>query len=62
MKNPVEFVREVRQEAARITWPGRRETISWSLMIFAFVALASIFFLVVDKAIAYAVKLLLGVV
>ncbi len=61
MKNPVEFLREVRQEGARITWPGRRETLSWALMIFAFVAVSAIFFLVVDKIIAWVVKLLLGV-
>ncbi|MBX3503039.1 MAG: preprotein translocase subunit SecE [Alphaproteobacteria bacterium] len=61
MKNPVEFLREVRQEGARITWPGRRETLSWSVMIFIFVTLAAIFFLVVDKIIAWVVKLLLGV-
>ena len=61
MKNPVEFLREVRQEGARITWPGRRETLSWSMMIFIFVALSAIFFLVVDKIIAFVVKLLLGV-
>lgn len=61
MKNPVEFLREVRQEGARITWPGRRETLSWAMMIFIFVALSAMFFLVVDKIIAFVVKLLLGV-
>ncbi len=61
MKNPVEFLREVRQEGARITWPGRRETLSWALMIFIFVAISAVFFLVVDKIIAAVVKLLLGV-
>jgi preprotein translocase subunit SecE len=61
MKNPVEFFREVRQEGARITWPGRRETLSWAMMIFIFVAVSAVFFLVVDKLIAFVVKLLLGV-
>ena len=61
MKNPVEFLREVRQEGARITWPGRRETLSWAMMIFVFVAISAVFFLVVDKIIAFVVKLLLGV-
>ena len=61
MKNPVEFFREVRQEGARITWPGRRETLSWAMMIFIFVAISAVFFLVVDKLIAFIVKLLLGV-
>jgi len=61
MKNPVEFLREVRQEGARITWPGRRETLFVALMIFVFVAISAVFFLVVDKLIAWIVKLLLGV-
>ena len=25
--NPAEFIREVRQEAAKVTWPTRKETV-----------------------------------
>jgi preprotein translocase subunit SecE len=60
-KNPVEFIREVRQEVAKVTWPGRRETGVTTMMVFAFVAIAAVFFLAVDQVVSYAIKLLLGV-
>ena len=60
-KNPVEFLREVRQEVAKVTWPGRRETMVTTMMVFVFVAIAAVFFLAVDQMVSYAVKLLLGV-
>jgi preprotein translocase subunit SecE len=60
-KNPIEFVREVRAEVARVNWPGRRETMITTTMVFIFVVIAAVFFLVADKIIAFVVKLLLGV-
>ena len=59
-KNPVEFFREVRQEASKVTWPGRRETAVTTAMVFAFAALAAFFFLAADQIISFAVKLTLG--
>ena len=60
-KNPLEFVREVRSEAAKVTWPTRRETMITTSMVFIFVVIAALFFLVADKIIGFIVKLLLGV-
>ena len=60
-KNPIEFFREVRQESAKVTWPGRRETMVTTAMVFAFAALAAFFFLAADQLISYVVKLVLGV-
>ena len=48
--NPFEFIQEVRQEAAKVTWPTRRETMITTVMVLIMVALASVFFLVVDAA------------
>ena len=50
-KNPVEFVREVRAEVAKVTWPTRRETMITTSMVFIFVVIAALFFLVADKII-----------
>ena len=58
---PIEFVREVRAEVARVTWPTRRETMITTSMVFIFVVISSLFFLVADKIIGFVVKLLLGV-
>ena len=60
-KNPVEFVREVRAEASKVTWPTRRETMITTSMVFIFVVIAALFFLVADKIIGFVVRLLLGV-
>jgi preprotein translocase subunit SecE len=59
--NPITYFREVRQEASKVVWPGRRETTVTTAMVFIFVVIASIFFLAVDKIIALVVRLLLGV-
>ena len=60
-KNPVEFVREVRAEVSKVTWPTRRETMITTSMVFIFVVFAALFFLVADKIIAFVVKTLLGI-
>ena len=57
-KNPIEFVREVRAEVAKVTWPTRRETMITTSMVFIFVVIAALFFLVADKIIGFVVKLL----
>ncbi len=58
--SPAQFVRQVRHEAQKVTWPSRKETWIASLMVFIMVALASVFFLVVDQALAFVVRLILG--
>jgi preprotein translocase subunit SecE len=59
--NPVEFVQEVRQEAKKITWPSRRETMITTVMVLIMVVLASVFFLVVDMILKWGVdKVLFG--
>ena len=59
--NPIEFVREVRAEVAKVTWPTRRETMITTSMVFIFVVIAAIFFLLADKVIGFVIKTLLGV-
>ena len=45
--NPGQFVREVRQEVSKVTWPTRKETTITTGMVFLMVFLAAIFFLLV---------------
>jgi preprotein translocase subunit SecE len=58
--SPTEFIRQVRQEANKVTWPSRKETLVTGAMVFVMVALFGAFFLVVDQALSFAVRLLLG--
>jgi preprotein translocase subunit SecE len=60
-KNPVEFVREVRSEVSKVTWPTRRETMITTSMVFIFVVIAALFFLAADRIIGFAVRQLLGI-
>ena len=59
--NPFEFIQEVRQEANKITWPSRKETMITTVMVLIMVALASVFFLIVDIILKWGVdKILFG--
>ncbi|MFN8758476.1 MAG: preprotein translocase subunit SecE [Tagaea sp.] len=55
-----EFVRQVRQEANKVTWPTRKETFVTTAMVFAMSFLAAIFFFVVDWFVSHGVRLILG--
>ena len=57
--NPIEFIQQVRQEAAKVTWPTRRETMITTVMVLIMVALSSVFFLIVDAALHWLVERLL---
>ena len=59
--SPFKFMQEVRTEAAKVTWPTRRETAVTTAMVFVMVALASIFFLLADQVMRFIVTLLLGI-
>ena len=58
--NPIAFMQEVRQEVAKVTWPTRKVVSITTLMVLIMVALASIFFLLVDQTLSWIVRLVLG--
>ena len=58
--SPAEFVRQVRQETSKVTWPSRKETGLTTAMVFVMASLAAIFFLIIDKIITFGVELILG--
>ena len=58
--NAAEFVQQVRQELARVTWPTRKETMVTTAMVFVMVFIAAAFFFVVDQVLSYGVRLLFG--
>jgi preprotein translocase subunit SecE len=58
--NPAKFAQEVRQEAAKVTWPSRKETIVTTGMVFVMVVLAAAFFFVADQILSFGVKLMMG--
>jgi preprotein translocase subunit SecE len=58
---PAKFVREVRAEITRVTWPSRKETLVTTGLVFAMAAMAAIFFFVVDQVIGLGVRALFNV-
>ncbi len=58
--SPAQFVREVRQEMARVTWPTRKETAITTAMVLAMTVLAALFFFLVDQVLGWGVRLILG--
>ena len=59
MKNPVQFVNEVRSEASKVVWPTRKEAGVTTLMVFIMATLVAIFFFFVDQILAWGVDILL---
>ena len=60
MKNPLQFIEEVRQETSKVTWPTWKEVWITTIMVLVMVALTSTFFLLADVVISRVIKLVLG--
>ena len=58
--NPAQFMREVRQEVGKVTWPSRKETGITTAMVFIMSVCAALFFLLTDTIISELVQLVLG--
>lgn len=58
--NPFQFLQEVRSEAAKVTWPSRRETLITTGLVLAMIVVSSLFFLVADTVIRWSLGLILG--
>ena len=59
--NPVQFVQEVRQEVAKVTWPTRKEVWITTLAVLVMVTMASIFFMLADQVMGYLVSFILSI-
>ena len=58
--NVAQFAQQVRQEASRVTWPTRKETMVTTAMVFLMVFIAAGFFFLVDQILSYGVRLVFG--
>lgn len=59
--NPAKFIREVRQETGKVTWPTRKETTISVTMVVVLTLVAAVFFLLVDNIVRWGVEAILGV-
>jgi preprotein translocase subunit SecE len=57
---PIEFLRQVRQEVSKVTWPSRRETITSTIMVIIMVVIMALFFVLVDQVLSIGIRAVLG--
>jgi len=61
MANPFQFVQQVKNEASKVVWPSRKETVITTIMVFVMATLAAGFFFGIDQLFRFAVPALTGV-
>ena len=59
--NPIQFLQQVRQETAKVTWPSRNEVLISTVMVLVLVIAASLFFLLADQVISWLVSMMLSI-
>ena len=57
---PAKFVRDVRAEMGKVTWPGRRDTMVTTGLVLAMAVLTAAFFFVIDQGFGLGVRVLFG--
>ncbi len=58
--NPIAFLKQVRSETAKVTWPSRRETMISTVMVFVLVFLAAVLFFAADQLMGWLIGLVLS--
>lgn len=58
--SPAVFVRQVKQEIAKITWPTRKEAMQGTVVVIVASIIIALFLLVVDSLFKFVVKLIIG--
>ncbi|HQX27773.1 MAG TPA: preprotein translocase subunit SecE [Alphaproteobacteria bacterium] len=57
---PIEYIRQVRAEMKKVTWPTRQETTVSVMAVFVMVFVASLFLFFADQVIAFIIKQILS--
>jgi preprotein translocase subunit SecE len=58
--SPIEYLRQVKSEARKVTWPSRQETTVSTIAVFVMVVFASIFMFAADQIMALVVHQILN--
>lgn len=57
--SPGQYIREVKSEMKKVTWPSRQETTVSLIAVFVMVAIVSLFLFVADQVLAFIVRWIL---
>jgi preprotein translocase subunit SecE len=60
MYNPINFLRSVKQEAFKVTWPSKKETLMGSITVIFMAIISSLFFLLLDQLFKFGLSFLIG--
>ena len=58
--NPGEFIRQVRAEGSKVTWPTRQETVTTAIFVAIMMTVLALFFLGIDSIFGKVVQMLLS--
>lgn len=58
--SPIEFLKQVRAEVKKVTWPTKNETMVSTIAVFIMVTIVAVFLYFSDQVIAYLVRLIMG--
>lgn len=58
--SPLQFIQQVRAEAAKVTWPTRKETITATIGVIVMAVVAAIFFVLVDQIVGFFIRQVLS--
>ena len=58
--NPAKYLREVRQEVSKVTWPSKKETFTTSGIVLVVISIAAVILMLLDQFCAFIVRIILG--
>ena len=58
--NPAKYLREVRQEVSKVTWPSKRETFTSAGIVLVVISIAAIILMLLDQFFSFIVRVVLG--
>ena len=58
--NPAKYLREVRQEVSKVTWPTKKETFTTSGIVLVVISIAAVILMLVDQFFSFLVRVILG--
>ena len=58
--NPAKYLREVRQEVSKVTWPSKRETFTSAGIVLVMISIAAIILMLLDQFFSFIVRIVLG--
>ena len=59
--NPLEFFQQVRNEALKVTWTSRNETMVSTIMVLIMVAIMALFFFLIDQSLRFGICTILPI-